>query len=99
VEANVVKVDENYKHLVIKYVNNRKADIKRFEEYFENKLFDEIKKLAHQIKGSGSMYGFKDISFIAKNIEIEAIDNNQETVKFFIDEYRNYIENLVVVFE
>ncbi|MEN8906431.1 MAG: Hpt domain-containing protein [Clostridiales bacterium] len=88
-----------YKDIVPRYIENRIDDIKKLKELLSEKNFKAISSLVHSIKGSGGMYGFDTISFIAKNIEDESRDQNKEEILQYIEVFEKYIKELEIQYK
>lgn len=94
-----VVIDKDLKDIVPEYIENRKKDCEILENLIKESNFDEIQKIGHKMAGSGAGYGFDDISRIGKEIEINAMQKNMENIQKALEELKNYVYNLEIVYE
>lgn len=59
-----------------KFLDIAEQKVERMKEAFEVKDFKLIKLYAHQLKGSGASFGFKEITEISEQIEQKCISDS-----------------------
>lgn len=63
------------------------------EKAIEKNDFEDLKKIAHKLKGSSANLGVKRIASICEQIEKELQNDNNGNCLDFINEIKNYIKN------
>lgn len=94
----LVEVDVELVDLIPNYLAKREADVKQILEWIEQSAFDNIRELAHKIKGSGGGYGFAGLSQIAAELEQAAKDSNLEAIKNGLSDIQHYLENIEITY-
>lgn len=60
----------------------------------KNKDFEQIKSLAHQLKGAGGGYGFPGLTTVAKDLEEACLDENENSIIENLDRLIAYIDRI-----
>ena len=97
-KTTVVYVDAEIKDLVPIFLRNRLEDVKCIFEACEQSNYEEIRVLGHNMKGTGSAYGFDAISEIGAALEQCAKERNSEKVRMLANEVSVYLEHVAVVY-
>ncbi|MEC8671876.1 MAG: Hpt domain-containing protein [Candidatus Thermoplasmatota archaeon] len=63
------------------YINHTSKELVSILENLETKSFDSLKTFGHNIKGSGGMYGFNEVTEIGAVIEAAAKDEDMASIK------------------
>ena len=63
------------------YINHTSKELVSIMEELETKSFDSLRTFGHNIKGSGGMYGFNEITEIGAVIEAAAKDEDMTLIK------------------
>ena len=63
------------------YINHTSKELVSIMEDLETKSFDSLRTFGHNIKGSGGMYGFNEVTEIGAVIEAAAKDEDMATIK------------------
>ena len=63
------------------YINHTSKELVSIMEDFETKSFDSLRTFGHNIKGSGGMYGFNEVTEIGAVIEAAAKDEDMALIK------------------
>ena len=63
------------------YINHTSKELVSILEDLETKSFDSLKTFGHNIKGSGGMYGFNEVTEIGAVIEAAAKDEDMASIK------------------
>jgi hypothetical protein len=95
----VVKVKSYLKDMVPGYLENREKDIQEIGNLISLRDFEQIKILGHRMKGSGSGYGFEEISRCGLAIERGASAKDIEIIKEILSQLKDYLEKVEVIFE
>ena len=67
------------------YINHTSKELVSIMEDFETKSFDSLRTFGHNIKGSGGMYGFNEVTEIGAVIETAAKEENMDLIKSNLD--------------
>jgi HPt (histidine-containing phosphotransfer) domain-containing protein len=70
------QIPDELKPLVPAYLKRRDQDIEQLQILIKNDDFDGIQKVAHNLKGHGSSYGFEVISDLGEKITQATKDKN-----------------------
>ena len=73
------------------FFENVKENLKKLPEFYENKNFIEIKKIAHNIKGTAGIFEMVKGSEIGKELQAAADTKDEIRVKVLIDELIKYM--------
>ena len=63
------------------YINHTSKELASIMEGLETKSFDSLRTFGHNIKGSGGMYGFNEVTEIGAVIEAAAKDEDMALIK------------------
>ena len=63
------------------YINHISKELASIMEGLETKSFDFLRTFGHNIKGSGGMYGFNEVTEIGTVIEAAAKDEDMAIIK------------------
>ena len=63
------------------YINHTSKELVSIMEDIETKSFDSLRTFGHNIKGSGGMYGFNEVTEIGAVIEAAAKDEDMALIK------------------
>jgi len=98
VAAPVARVSADLKSMIPGYLKNRQDDLANMRDLAEHGKFDEIKRLAHRIKGSGGGYGFDRITETGAEIEQAAGAENRLLVLAGIESLESYLNTVRIEF-
>ena len=73
--------DDEWAEMQEMYVNHTFKELNSLSENIESMAFDSIRTFGHNIKVSGGMYGFNEITELGAIIESAAKDENMESIK------------------
>ena len=83
--------DDEWAEMQEMYINHTFKELNVIKEDIESTTYDSLRTFGHNIKGSGGMYGFNEITEIGANIEsaakdsdIDKIKSNLETLEIFL---------------
>ena len=95
----VVKIDEDLEELIPGYLENRHHDIAKIKTALEEGDYETIRILGHGMKGSGSGYGFEQISEIGSNMEQAAITQDSGQVTELLTGLEDYLARVEIIYE
>tara|TARA_S200000501_G_scaffold247315_1_gene231722 strand:- start:16 stop:294 length:279 start_codon:yes stop_codon:yes gene_type:complete len=67
------------------YIEHTSKELESIMDVLETKSFDSLRTFGHNIKGSGGMYGFNEVTEIGAVIETAAKDENMVLIKSNLD--------------
>ena len=94
----VVNIDRDLEDLIPEYLENRRKDIIEIRKLLTLNDFDTIKRLSHNIKGSGGSFGFQRISEIGITMEQAAKDCVQAEILKSLSELELYVNSVKIVY-
>ena len=77
--------DDEWAEMQEMYVKHTSKELLSIKEALENKSFDSLRTFGHNIKGSGGMYGFNEVTEIGAVIETAAKEQNMALIKSNLD--------------
>ncbi|MBF0456262.1 MAG: Hpt domain-containing protein [Nitrospirae bacterium] len=98
-EKIVVIIDKDLAGLIPAYLVNRHGDIEKMNSALDSGEFETIRRIGHQLKGSGGGYGFDFITDAGTAIEQGAIEKNYGEIKRHIAALGDYLDRLETVYE
>jgi len=96
---NVVVCDADLEDIIPEYLENKREDCLQLRELAQQGNFEEIRSIAHGMKGSGGCYGFPVISEIGKDMETAAKAANLADILAQLYALESYIERVEVRYE
>jgi len=93
-----VRVSEELRHLVPRFLANRRLDLEQFHAAAARSDFEAARHIGHNMKGAGGGYGFDEITRLGDEIErrAKAADPGLWALG---DALADYLGNLDVTFE
>src|SRR5690606_25370557 len=73
-------VDPSIRHLVPKYVKNRRKEISELEAAVLREDYEFIERLGHKLKGNAETFGFKQLGRIGRELENAAREREQQRI-------------------
>ena len=98
-EKIIITVDKDLEEIMPMFLTNRNKDIGLLEEAMSSKDFKKIEVIAHKLAGNAGSYGIPDLGDIGSTMESAAGKNEEEAIEGLIQEYKRYLEKLVVEFK
>lgn len=92
----IVRIEDYYKEITEQYLKNIAVQAMEISELLEKRHFEEILKQTHQMKGSGSSFGFHVISEIATQIDQAAEDRNSSPIPSLLQNLQDYLDHVRV---
>jgi hypothetical protein len=95
----IVKIDKDIESIVPEYLQNIKDGSKKIPDAIVRKDFDFIYRFGHNMKGTGTSYGFASISEMGKILEQAGTDKNIQVINEEIKKLTEYIEKVHILYE
>mgnify|MGYP001547706144 FL=1 len=77
----IVEVDSDLEDLIDDYLVNRNKEVVDIEKALMTKDFEQVRKIAHDLIGSGKTFGFDFISELGQKIHEGSKENSVEKVQ------------------
>ena len=74
------------------YITHTSKELAKIQEDFDNMEMDALRTFGHNIKGSGGMYGFDEVTRLGAEIESSAKASDREKIKFLLTELSNFFK-------
>ena len=85
--------DEEWAEMQEMYVNHTFKELQNIQENVNKLSLDSIRTFGHNIKGSGGMYGFNEITNFGLLIETVAKAGDLESIKSNLRELRIFLKS------
>ena len=95
----VIHADPELEDLIPWYLEKREEDIEKIRSALGDGDYERVRALSHNMKGSGSGYGFEAITHIGAAIEKMAPLGDGEGIGRKIEELSNYLKRVRVIYE
>ena len=77
--------DDEWAEMQEMYINHTFKELNSIKENIDSTTFDSLRTFGHNIKGSGGMYGFNEITEVGATIESAAKEENMDQIKSKLD--------------
>jgi len=85
--------DDEWAEMQEMYINHTSKELKNIKENLDFAAFDSLRTFGHNIKGSGGMYGFNEITSRGAAIESAAMNENLEDIKSHLDALEVFLKS------
>ena len=85
--------DDEWAEMQEMYINHTSKELKNIKENLNSAAFDSLRTFGHNIKGSGGMYGFNEITSRGAAIESAAMNKNLEDIKSHLDALEVFLKS------
>lgn len=75
----------------LKYLERRQTDFMHCQKSIDEKNFEMLKHIGHQIKGHAITFGYADLEKIAIDLEQSAIQQDIEKLKSIMTRFSNFL--------
>ncbi|MFQ6616916.1 MAG: Hpt domain-containing protein [Fidelibacterota bacterium] len=83
--------DPEYRELIVYYLNYLRESLSTLKEDWANRDYSGIERFGHNIKGSGGVYGFHDISELGKEMEQAAKDQDESKTGALVEKLESVL--------
>ena len=97
-EKIVVQIDAEIQEAIPFFLELRKKNIAEIITALDSKDYDKVKRLGHNIKGSGGSYGFDEVSRIGMDLEKAAMEQNVNAMRNLTGELEDYLAKVVIIY-
>ena len=87
--------DDEWAEMQEMYINHTFKELNNIKANLESATFDSIRTFGHNIKGSGGMYGFGEITNMGAEIEAAAKDENLDSIKSHLESLDKFLKSKI----
>ncbi len=87
----LVTIDEDMADVVPGYLDKRRAEVSLYRQALATGDFSAIRNLGHKMKGTGSGYGFEELTALGAALEKAATSQHNEEIAVKLDELTRYL--------
>jgi chemotaxis protein histidine kinase CheA len=77
------------------YINHTSKELSKIQEDIDNIIIDSLRTFGHNIKGSGGMYGFEEVTNLGTKIEASAKVNDRNKIKLLLEELSVFLKTKI----
>jgi len=74
-----------------KYIERRRLDLENCKKALEQRDFDVLARVGHQIKGNASTFGYEELGEIAISMEEQALAKNSEKLSQVLAQFSKFL--------
>lgn len=93
-----VEIDADLKPVVPEFLKKRQSECALIEALLAADQLDEIRSIAHRMKGSGGSYGFDEISEIGEAIETAVHTGDAQGIRAAVARLEAYLAGVKVTY-
>ena len=97
-DSLVVQVETFLEELVPEFLEDLKKDVETIMTACGQGDYEAVWTLAHDMKGTGSGYGFEAISDLGRSLERSAVEKNSLKIRALAGALSHYLERVEVVY-
>jgi HPt (histidine-containing phosphotransfer) domain-containing protein len=90
----VVQADPLLRPLIPDYLRNRRDDVQRLVDLLAQQDFTALRRLGHNMSGSGAAYGLPPISALGKGIEDAALASDAGRIGALAASLREFLDTV-----
>ena len=84
--------DDEWAEMQEMYVNHTSKELAIIKENIDTVEIDSLRTFGHNIKGSGGMYGFGEVTNLGTEIEASAKANDRSKIKSLLEELSIFLK-------
>jgi len=96
-EKIIIKIDPDIEDLIPGYIESKHRDIGLLNDALLNNDYDTLRRIGHDLKGSGVGYGFDKITDMGRALESAAKSSDGAEIKKIIAELVDYLQRIEIV--
>ena len=85
--------DDEWAEMQEMYLNHTFKELKTIKENIASATFDSLRTFGHNIKGSGGMYGFNEITEMGAIIESAAKEESMDQIKLKLGNLETFLKS------
>ena len=95
--SELAQSDADFAEIVELFVDGLAARLRSMEEALQNKDLDSLRRLFHQLKGSGGGHGYPLLTSHAADLEQMVINSDIEHIKAGLEELTQVLDRVKVL--
>ena len=84
--------DEEWAEMQEMYINHTSNELAKIQEDIDTVEIASLRTFGHNIKGSGGMYGFGEVTDLGTEIEASAKANDRNKIKSLLEELSSFLK-------
>ena len=94
----IVEVDRDLEDLMPLFWSSREQDLQGLAKGIDESDFNALRSIGHDMKGTGSSFGFHSVSEIGDLIEVAALANDLPTIQAQFATFKDYMSRIEISF-
>ena len=87
--------DEEWAEMQEMYINHTSKELSKIQEDIDAVEIDSLRTFGHNIKGSGGMYGFGEVTNLGTEIEASAKANDRNKIKSLLEDLSSFLKTKI----
>ena len=87
--------DEEWAEMQEIYINHTSKELDKIKNQPNLASLDSIRTFGHNIKGSGGMYGFNEVTELGLLIETAAKEGNLDSIKSNLEVLKDFLQSKI----
>ena len=87
--------DDEWAEMQEMYINHTSKELAKIQGDIDTVEIDLLRTFGHNIKGSGGMYGFEEVTNFGSEIEVSAKANDRNKIKTLLDELSSFLQTKI----
>tara|TARA_Y100001968_G_scaffold120744_1_gene109964 strand:+ start:332 stop:610 length:279 start_codon:yes stop_codon:yes gene_type:complete len=87
--------DEEWAEMQEMYINHTSKELEKIKTQLNLDSIDSIRTFGHNIKGSGGMYGFNEVTELGLLIETAAKEGNLDSIKSNLEVLEDFLQSKI----
>tara|TARA_Y100000589_G_scaffold323341_1_gene357721 strand:+ start:2530 stop:2808 length:279 start_codon:yes stop_codon:yes gene_type:complete len=87
--------DEEWAEMQEIYINHTSKELDKIKNQLNLASLDSIRTFGHNIKGSGGMYGFNEVTELGLLIETAAKEGNLDSIKSNLELLEDFLQSKI----
>ncbi|MCG6876514.1 MAG: Hpt domain-containing protein [Betaproteobacteria bacterium] len=99
IPRRTVRISAELRELAPRFLAHRRGDVDCMREAIDREDFETVRAIGHTMKGSGSAYGFDDITTLGAEIERLAKARDAQALETVVTGLIEYLDSVEVIFD
>lgn len=95
-ERIVAEVDSDLEYLMPLFLTSRQKDLKGLAQGLDEGDFNALRAIGHDMKGTGSSFGFDAVSHMGDVIEMAALAHDIEAIRLQFTVFQDYMARVEI---
>ena len=87
--------DEEWAEMQEMYISHTSKELDKIKTQLNLDSIDSIRTFGHNIKGSGGMYGFNEVTELGLLIETAAKEGNLDSIKSNLEVLKDFLQSKI----